>query len=866
MPGIPRRLARRYLPTKVRRALVAVRDRRHKSAPARHQPKQKPEADQPRRDVLAEALRTGRPLGDALVEQVRALLDAGRPHAAVSIAASLRKEPDTAHLGALASAIVAFHRGYVSMAWKEFATVPRELRWRYGASEYVRSGIKAGRATVLGEVRRLVAETPDSVDAGGWTDILGTIYGAGEEELARDIFAILDGRIGDGNGSPKASVEYRDWMRYWISLSADSPSAPDVPAGHVSFAIMDFGHPGRFRASANIGDHMQALASLGHVVRHRGLRFHGPQDLVDLLERLRERVRPELQRSGVTADVDIMTVDRDASMYKEVPATTWALAFGWFMHPIFRVRYGFPFHRNLLPIFLSFHCAKRDLLTPEALEYLRKYGPIGCRDWTTVDLLLSVDVPAFFSGCMTTTVDTVFPDLPQRPPSSAPVAYVDMPPETVPDGAITYKHSSDAIRFRGFPRNVDRAIELLETYRGQHSAVVTSRLHCWLPAKSIGVPVDFRPRNRSDIRFAGLIDTSDAEFDRMRDGINTKLERVMSAIISGRKPEEVYELWRSLSARDVEAARQRRAATVAVVATPGRVLDDIARAVASTTTQGAAQASSTGDVQLAVHLPAHRQSALSVLLESVTQSCSRGLHLWLLARERDAVDIEELATLFPQLAISVVPTRGLGAEVRRGDGRKLEPRDLDLIALGDLLPTVDRVIVLPVDTVVIGDLAELYDLDLGGNLLAAPTVVRLEGSSGFGVIHAASTRLGRRTATATELRRRAYARHPFDFDAFTTDVLVVDLARSRSEKFVAEYLPYVTEFGLTFRDVLHFAAGPRRAVVPENWDCVPTQSVVDRPALIHWADPVKPWDDGYTPEQERWHTMADAVRSRRSSG
>src|SRR4029450_790724 len=133
-------------------------------------------------------------------------------------------------------------------------------------------------------------------------------------------------------------------------------------------------------------------------------------------------------------------------------------------------------------------------------------------------------------------------------------------------------------------------------------------------------------------------------------------------------------------------------------------------------------------------------------------------------------------------------------------------------------------------------------------------------------IHAASTRLGRRTATATELRRRAYARHAFDFDAFTTDVIVLDLARSRAGRFVPEYLPSVTEFGLTFRDVLHFAAGPRRAVVPERWDCVPTQSVVDRPALIHWAAPVKPCAAGSTPETSRWLTMADAVRSRRSSG
>ena len=122
-----------------------------------------------------------------------------------------------------------------------------------------------------------------------------------------------------------------------------------------------------------------------------------------------------------------MAVDRDASMYNEVPEDTWTLAFGWYMHALFGVRYGFPFHKNLQPIFVSFHCNKRGLLTPEAIEYLRAHGPIGCRDWTTVDILLSVDVPAFFSGCMTTTVNTVFPDLVGAFPAAAPIAYVDSP-------------------------------------------------------------------------------------------------------------------------------------------------------------------------------------------------------------------------------------------------------------------------------------------------------------------------------------------------------------------------------------------------------------------------------------------------------
>ena len=85
---------------------------------------------------------------------------------------------------------------------------------------------------------------------------------------------------------------------------------------------------------------------------------------------------------------------------------------------------------------------------------------------------------------------------------------------------MTYQHSSDAVRFRSFATNVYDAMELLETYRRKHSAMVTSRLHAWLPGRSIGVKVDFQPKNRSDIRFAGLIDTTEAEFDAIRDGIN----------------------------------------------------------------------------------------------------------------------------------------------------------------------------------------------------------------------------------------------------------------------------------------------------------------------------------------------------------
>lgn len=859
MSGTARRLAFRYLPPAVSRLAVATRDRRRdtrKAAGRRGTGRRD-------HDAVVEALRWARSLPEALVAEVRELLASGEPHTATAVAASLHKEPETAAIGALAGAIVSFHRGYVELAWHQFQDVPRDLWRRHAASEFVRTGIHVDRETALEEVRRLLDELPDRLDTLSWLHIVGAVYGAGDEDLARQTFAVLDGLVGNGSGVTKELVVERDWLRPWVAASGDSRSAPAVAAGHVSFAVMDYGHPGRSRASANIGDHIQSIASLGHLVRHQNLAFHGRPDIVDLLLQLRGRVRPEMQLVDVTADVDVITVDRDASMYKEVPPNTWTLAFGWFMHAIFESRYGFPFHRNLLPIFLSFHCNKRELLTPDALDYLRKHGPIGCRDWTTVDVLLSLDVPAFFSGCLTTTISTVFPDLPKPPRSKAPVAYVDMPRRTVPPGAATYRHSSDAVRFRSFTDNVYVALERLETYRRRHSAVVTSRLHCWLPARSIGIPVDFQPKNRSDIRFAGLIDTAEAEFEAIRDGINAKLEQVLTAILTGEEPDAVYALWRALTADDVEAARRRHEAPAAVHPAPAGILDDARRAVAATVlVAGAGEAD---DIHLAVHLQAERQDALAVLIASAAGQASRGLHVWVLTREPETVDAGELAALFPDVTISVVPTRGLGADLLARHARRLAPSDIDLLLLNELLPSVERVVVLPVDAVVTHDIAELYDTDLGVDLVAAPTVVGTAGSSGFGVIHQAALRLGPKTVAATELRRQAYARHTFDFDAFTTDVLVLDLARSRSEGFRDESLPYVDEFGLTLRQALHLIAGPHRAVLPERWDCVPTRSVVDQPGVIHWADPVKPWDEGYTAERERWLELADTVDKRRTS-
>ncbi len=802
----------------------------------------------PMREMLLRWIGIGHSVDQALVWQVRALLADDETDEAWSIALSLRAHAETETIGRVLAGIVAYRRGFEPLAREALREVAPEVWTKLVARAWVRSGLAVEPDETLQTIRELVAADPAYVPVRSWLDILTAVFGHGDHELAAAIFEVFDRRLEAEPESWPEGTRYRAWMRPWIEAGGEVRTAPAT--GRRSFAIMDYGHPGADQASANLGDHIQTLASLGHLVRHQGVRLHGPEALTALLRELGARSRPELRLDDVEADVDVLTVHRDASTYEAIPEDTWVLCFGWYMQPLFRMRVAFPLHPNLRPIFTSFHCNTREMLTPEGIEYLRRYGPVGCRDWNTVDLLLSLDVPAFFSGCLTMTTAGVFPELASPPPSDAPVAYVDVP---APEGAPTYTHQSDEVRSRPFVANIRAAIELLETYRTRHARVVTSRLHCYLPVRSLGVDVDFQPSNRSDIRFDGLIDLDDARFRGLGERMTSTLEQVMRAVLSGRPEAEVYALWRDLTAADVAAAAQRRERGLELppVTTPiAEQREQIAEATRTVTGTG------TGEpVHVAVVVNKHLARHLPVLAASLLEHASRPVHLWALTLPGPDDSVEnELGDRFPELTYSTVPLRGLGGDLAR-------PREVVRLLLADLLPSVDRLVVLPVPSVVEADIAELADLDLGAGILAAAAPPAADAVSGFGVIDEAALRLGDRADAASDLRRTAHARHRFDFDAFIGDLLVLDLAAMRRSRFGDQALRLVQTYGLTDVEVFHYLVGGDHVALPEAWHAVPTWRPVVAPKLVHWADGVKPWHPLLTGERDRWQRYAARLGS-----
>jgi hypothetical protein len=141
-----------------------------------------------------------------------------------------------------------------------------------------------------------------------------------------------------------------------------------------------------------------------------------------------------------------------------------------------------------------------------------------------------------------------------------PAAWVD--PEA-PEGAtnaVALTQADADVLQRDVTANLDTALGLLDDYRDRFASVHTSRLHCYLPCRAIGTPVEIVPPDPDDIRFAGLLGIDDDAFERMADGISHKISAALGWILAGDPPEEVYDKWRSLCAPEVAAALSRRAA------------------------------------------------------------------------------------------------------------------------------------------------------------------------------------------------------------------------------------------------------------------------------------------------------------------
>ena len=241
--------------------------------------------------------------------------------------------------------------------------------------------------------------------------------------------------------------------------------------------------------------------------------------------------------------VDVI-LDRDSLNKYEYTEEIKVIMNGWFTHK----PKNWPPSSCISPLFISFHItpkAAEKLLRHESVSYLKKHEPIGCRDFYTKTLLENKGLEAYFSGCLTLTLDYKY----KSKKKGEKILLVDVDKEIVDrikrlpqisgkTEIITHRYSPPPFSRYGLkrlknllPENMrnllweniainmilkkGKKIPVEERFKRAEEQlqrlataklVLTSRLHAALPAVALGTNVIFIHNNLKDPRFLGLLD------------------------------------------------------------------------------------------------------------------------------------------------------------------------------------------------------------------------------------------------------------------------------------------------------------------------------------------------------------------------
>jgi len=203
-------------------------------------------------------------------------------------------------------------------------------------------------------------------------------------------------------------------------------------------------------------------------------------------------------------------IDRDLLTDVDVDGPVALILNGWFL----RRPENWPPADQVVPLLISMHLADPatqgklgisapDVLLGESLvAYLREWGPVGARDLRTLARLEAAGVPAYFSGCLTLTLERD-PEIER----GDEIVLVDLPPRVVEivrtitqRDIVCVTHAAPGLN--DVAARFERAHDLLRRYQQAHM-VITSRLHAALPCLAYETPV-LLVRDELDPRLDGL--------------------------------------------------------------------------------------------------------------------------------------------------------------------------------------------------------------------------------------------------------------------------------------------------------------------------------------------------------------------------
>jgi lipopolysaccharide biosynthesis glycosyltransferase len=809
--------------------------------------------------------------GDFAADVLRMIEDdQGRGETGRAVAYSLRDTPLTRELGELAVGMLAARRRLWRFASESFAACGVETLARYQLRNALEAFVATGAPEAGGLARAASGLLPEIGSRLGAWDLLRAARCCAalgiDGPMERFLAAAVERRPDDARLSARAAGLRRHRAAAKAAAAALGSgedhaavfaAALDVPtpaAGdRVQIGVLDYGSP--TLPSTNIGDHIQTVGVLGQLGAFEFADLEAAPEVLAILAAERKDAR-----RAVSVPVRIVPVDRDFALAQSTLGRIWLPVCGWFQHESYVGRHDFPFPGNMLPIYMALHVAEPGILSDAAIEHLRRFAPVGCRDLNTVRLLRSAGVPAFLNGCVTLTLGRLFPphDPDQGPRQGRFFAdYIDQ--GQAPGGYTFVGHQHEEMVVRSFGENIAVAAEMLGRYR-RAEAVRTPLLHCYLPCRAMGTPVEFVNKALANPRFEGLVGVPDAEVQRLADRFEAKFRSVMAAIVSGAEPDDVLATWRELCAPDMAhtgallVARERELR----LKLPSPEGLDPAR-VAAVPRQCFGPTNAGDAIDLVFCFDAALAEPFLGTLRSAAAHASRPLRVHILGRDLKQDFAEVLGREFPGVGFAIYDTSGIGFGAVR-----LLPHTsvstMDRLIAPEVLRDVGRAIYLDVDLLVRGDLAELAAIALGDTAVAARDSLDVGWRTGSALLLELAN--GMEPDTAGAFRSTVLGEGTVRFDAFNAGVLVMDFDRLRGAGFTRRTVDLVGRFGVNDQAALNFFVREKRTRLAAEWNHFPSQEKLADPRIVHFVGPLKPWHRGfYHPWFEAWRAHASSAEA-----
>lgn len=817
-------------------------------------------------DEFLASVTKGADIDAAFVRMVRKMLANRQRGLARALSQALATHSGLQVASDLCRAMVAESDPMVDTAWRlmqrnELATVLRLI-----PVTYVRIGLRVDRDGTVDVVRRAVAGELELVGtAATWLEIARSCFVAREEDVAREALERASKRLRRVDDPKRADRMRSDikTLRTWLDQAREAAGPVECPSGAIPFAVLDNRSPDSTSTSRHVSTSMESLAALGQLTRQSGVTFDGDNKLVELAEELGEAVTDERRLDGGPATVRLYRVDRDASSYSAVPDGTWLVASGFFVSTLFKLRHDLPLNPRLRPIFIGAHIEVDALAGEGAVDYLKRYAPIGCQDWNTVFVLQAAGIPAFFSGPLPATLGTLVGSAPAT--STSKTIYVDSP--KAPADAAKASWRDPRMARRPIAANLRDARARLETLRSEHRQVVTTDPTCYWAARAIGCAASIQLDKGSAPRYDAQFGMSDQQFAAMRNGLEDKLAAVLTAITAGKSEDDVYAVWRDVCAADVASAEARGdelpeidPPSFDVAAACERIRSE------SVTIERSQPAPHGAEINVEFSLDGNLKHEMGVVLESIVTHASRPVRLFVLCRDHTPEDYKRMAALFPTVSFVWLPTDHVYYGEILGMIKHITIATMDRLLLPDLLPEIDRIIHHDLDALCCADLAELFDVEVGDAPLAARDQLHPNGGSAYrSFARHASKRFRSRPQLGSEFLLRQSRRHPFDQAAFNAGFMVLNLVRMRADGFTRYFLPYTERFGQNDQGVLNSYAVSTRVSFDYAWNTFAKIELQDDPKIIHWLGSLKPWRDTFVTERDRWRAADAAFTARANS-